>query len=909
MQHNRQVNAEQQRLEAQRTGTEDWRLWGPYLSERAWGTVREDYSAHGEAWMHFSHDHARSRAYRWNEDGLGGLCDENQRLCFALALWNGRDPILKERAFGLTGNEGNRGEDVKEYYFYLDATPSHSWLRYLYKYPQAAYPYERLVAENRRRGRGDPPFNLLDTGVFDEDRYWDVEVSYAKASPTKIHVRIEAHNRGPDTATLHLLPSMWFRNTWSWDEKAEKPSLQAIPAPTGGAWAIRADHPTLGAYYVYGRQSGELLFTENETNAEYLWGTPNTAPYAKDAFHRRVIAGEGTAVNPERTGTKAAAWHVYEVASGQSARLDLVLSAEPLTAAFARSEAVFSKRQREADFFFDELLPTATPDDQRILRQTLAGMIWCKQFFNYDVERWLKGDKLRPPGSRLCGRNRYWKHLKASDVISMPDSWEYPWFAAWDLAFHCGALALVDIDFAKDQVEILLREGYLHPNGQIPAYEWAFSDVNPPVHAAAALKVFRAERIQRGEGDFHFLHRVFQKLLLNYAWWINRKDGEGHNIFEGGFLGLDNISVFDRSQPLPPGFSLKQADATGWMAMFALNMTVMALELATEDPDYESIAIQTFTQFLAIANAIAGHVDSGVSLWDPEAGFFKDLIIDPDGQPHRIDVYSLVGLIPLFATEVIDKRLLAAVPRFRALLRSHRGGKFQGSYVCACPDWENKRGEHLLALVDHTMLPRILERLLNEHEFMSPYGVRSVSRIHAEQRDLGVVPGIGRALIEYVPGESTSGLFGGNSNWRGPIWMPINYSLVQAIEKFHRFLGDEFRMPVPCVDGRELTLKEIANLLAERLVDLYRPKDGRRPALATQSPFATSPHWQDLLLFYEYFHAETGQGLGAAHQTGWTGLLANLVMRRYRKDIPEFWSRRSATARDAAQERLERRVA
>src|SRR6516164_4390358 len=824
MKRERRMNAEQKRLEAQRTGAEDWRLWGPYLAERAWGTVREDYSPHGDAWEHFSHDQARSRAYRWSEDGLGGLCDEQQRLCFALALWNGRDPILEERAFGLTGNEGNHGEDVKEYYFYADATPSHSWLRYLYKYPQAAYPYERLVAENRRRGRGDPPFNLLDAGVLDEDRYWDVEVSYAKASPSKIHVRIAAYNRGPETATIHLLPSMWFRNTWSWDEGADKPSLQAIAAPPDTAWAVAADHPTLGNYCLYGRQSGELLFTENQTNAERLWGVPNTAPYVKDAFHRRVIASEVATVNPEKTGTKFAAWCLCEVAPGQSARLDLVLSAEPLTSPIACHETAFSQRQAEADTFFENLLPGATPEDHRILRQALAGMIWCKQFFNYDVERWLKGDTLRAPESRLCGRNRYWKHLKASDVISMPDSWEYPWFAAWDLAFHCGALALVDIDFAKDQVEILLREGYLHPNGQIPAYEWAFSDVNPPVHATAALKVFRAERVQRGVGDFHFLHRVFQKLLLNYAWWINRKDSDGHNIFEGGFLGLDNISVFDRSQPLPPGFSLKQADATGWMAMFALNMTVMALELTHDDPDYESIAIQTFTQFLAIANAISGHVDGGISLWDPSAGFFKDLIIDPEGKPHRIDVYSLVGLIPLFATEVIDKRLLAGVPHFRALLRNHRGGKFQGSYVCACPDWENKRGEHLLALVDHTMLPRILERLLSEREFMSPYGVRSVSRIHAEQRDLGVLPGIGRALIEYVPGESTSGLFGGNSNWRGPIWVPINYSLVQAIEKFDRFLGEDFKVPVPCLDGRELTLKEIANLLADRLVDRERDR-------------------------------------------------------------------------------------
>ncbi len=526
------------------------------------------------------------------------------------------------------------------------------------------------------------------------------------------------------------------------------------------------------------------------------------------------------------------------------------------------------------------------------MRQALAGMIWCKQFFHYDVEGWLKGDKFPPPHSRLFGRNRQWKHLKAGDVISMPDSWEYPWFAAWDLAFHCGALALIDVDFAKDQIELMLSDRYLHPNGQIPAYEWNFSDVNPPVHALGALKAFRAERVQRGRGDRGFLQRVFHKLLLNYAWWINRKDADGNNVFEGGFLGLDNISVVDRSQPLPPGFSLKQADATGWVAMFALNMTVMALELAIEDRDYENIALQTYEQFLAIANAIGGHTDGGVSLWDPDAGFFKDLICTPDGRYHRIDVYSMVGLIPLFATEVIDQRLLANVPRFRERLRRHRGGAFQGNYVCACPDRENERGEHLLALVDHTMLPRILSHLLSEGEFLSSYGVRSVSRVHAEHRDLGVLPGIGQAVIEYVPGESNSALFGGNSNWRGPIWMPVNFTLVQAIEKFHRFLGDGFKIAVPCLGGRELNLKEIATLIAERIVDIYRrDRQGRAPALQAQPPFASDEHWKDLLLFYEYFHADTGQGLGAAHQTGWTGLIANLVTRRYRKDIPRYWRR------------------
>jgi hypothetical protein len=603
-----------------------------------------------------------------------------------------------------------------------------------------------------------------------------------------------------------------------------------------------------------------------------------------------VVEGEAAAVNPAGTGTKCAAWSTWTLAAGERARLDLVLSARPLERPFARSERVFSARRSEADVFYDELLPEASAQDHRILRQALAGMIWGKQFFHYDVERWLGGDRYPPPEERRRGRNHTWKHLKAADVISMPDTWEYPWFAAWDLAFHAGALALVDVDFAKAQMELMLSERYLHPNGQVPAYEWAFSDANPPVHAWGCLKVFRAERIQRGTGDLAFLTRVFHKLLLNYAWWINRKDAGGHNVFEGGFLGLDNISVYDRSRPLPPGYSLKQADATGWMAMFAVNMTVMALELATEDPNYEDIAIQCYQQFLSIANAIAGHGTDTVSLWDAEAGFFKDLLVCPDGRTHRIDVYSWVGLIPLFAAEVVDQRLLGGAPRFRRMVREHRGGLFQGSYICHCPEWENDRGEHLLALVNEKMLPRILQRLLDEEQFLSPHGVRSVSKAHATRRDLGVLPGIGQALIEYVPGESVSGLFGGNSNWRGPIWLPTNYSLIQALERYHRFLGDGFRVAVPCLDGRELTLREIATLLAERLVDLYRHNGPQgAPALRGVPVFRDDPHWRDLYLFYEYFHGETGQGLGAAHQTGWTGLLANLVMRRYRRDIPEFW--------------------
>jgi hypothetical protein len=681
------TNVECERLDRQHEGREHWRLWGPYLAERAWGTVREDYSPDGSAWEYFDHDQARSRAYRWNEDGMGGICDVQQRLCFALALWNGRDPILKERAFGLTGHQSNHGEDVKEYYFYLDATPSHSYLHYLYKYPQAAYPYAWLVEENRRRSRQDPPFTLLDTGVFDDHRYWDVEVRYAKASPEDIHICIMASNRGSEAATLHLLPTLWFRNTWSWgDDHSGKPRLSEIAAPQGACWAVKAEHPTLGTYFLYGRHQAETLYTENESNAERLWGGPSTSPYVKDAFHRYLIHGEQAAVNPATHSTKFTGCHVLTVAPGQSTTIDLTLSAHPIASPFSKREGIFSARVSEANVFYDALLPEATPEDHRIMRQALAGMIWCQQFFHYDVARWLDGDQVPPPESRKDGRNRSWRHLKAAHVISMPDTWEYPWFAAWDLAFHPAALALVDVDFAKDQIEILLKENYFHPNGQIPAYEWAFGDVNPPVHALGALTVFRAERVQGGKADSGFLQRVLHKLLMNYTWWINRKDSEGHNVFEGGFLGLDNISVFDRSQPLPSGYSFKQADATGWTAMFALNLTIMALEIATEDPDYEDIAIQTYAQFLAIANTIGGYTGSHVPLWDAEAGFFKDLVVGPDGRHHRIDVYSWVGLIPLFACEIVDQRLLAKAPRFRAMLTTHEGGLFDGHYICACPE-------------------------------------------------------------------------------------------------------------------------------------------------------------------------------------------------------------------------------
>jgi hypothetical protein len=870
---------ERQRLAAQHGGKENWRLWGPYLAERAWGTVREDYSADGTAWEYFDHEQARKRAYRWSEDGLGGICDEQQRLCFALALWNGKDAILKERAFGLTGNQGNHGEDVKEVYFYADATPSHAWLAYRYKYPQAAFPYRRLVEENARRTRLDPPFNLIDTGVFDDNRYWDVEISYAKAAPGRICIRIGATNRGPAAAELHVLPTLWCRNTWSWgDDAGHRPRIETISGSKGATWAVRAEVAGLGDTFLYGRTAAQTLFTENESNTDALWGQSNRNPFVKDAFHRHVVQGETAAVNPAHTGTKFAAWHRQVVAPGASMTLELVLADAALDDPFADADATLAARRQEADEFYRDLLP-GSDEERRILRQALAGMLWNKQFYRYDVARWQDGDLFPPPQGRKQGRNRTWRHFRMAEVMSVPDSWEFPWFAAWDLAFHAIPLALVDSAFAKAQLESLLHENALHPGGQIPAYEWAFGDVNPPVQAMAVLKVFRMERERDGRGDHGFLRRCLHKLLLNFAWWLNVKDSEGHGVFEGGFLGLDNISVYDRSQPLPQGYRLKQADATGWVAMFALNLTLIALELAEEEPDYEDIALQCYSQFLSMATAMAGNVDHSPSLWDAGDGFFKDVIVGPDGARHRIDVFSMVGLIPLFACEVVEPRLLVHAPRFKTMIMAHAGGLFDGHTICACPAHTNERGEHLLSLADHTMLPHTLKRLLDENEFLSAHGIRSVSRIHATHRDLGWLPAIGRALIEYQPGESSTGLFGGNSNWRGPVWLPVNYLLIETLLKFHRYLGDNFKVAVPCMDGREMTLHEVACLLAERVVAIFRrDATGRIPAFAADSPQQNDPHWEGLLLFNEYYHGETGQGLGASHQTGWTALVANLLL-------------------------------
>lgn len=870
---------EQRRLAAQRAGTENWREWGPYVSERAWGTVREDYSPDGSAWTHFDFDQSRLRTYRWNEDGMGGICDERQRLCFALALWNGRDPILKERMFGLNSREGNRGEDVKEYFFYPDALPSHSYLRYLYKYPQAEFPYAQLRRENAGRGRRDPPFGLLDTGVFDQNRYWDVSVTYAKQSAGCIMIRIAVSNRGPETALLHLLPTLWFRNTWSWGDDDAKPNLKFF-RPQSAPWAVAVTHETLGNYRLYGRNPAECLFTDNESNLQSLYGIPNETPYVKDAFHRKIIHGDSDAVNPLREGTKFTAWHLIECDPQETVAIDMVLSSRPMSMPFETFESILSVRKQEADDYYRALLPEAGEEDALIFRQALSGMIWTQQFFHYDVARWLQGDILPPPVERRKGRNHQWKHFKAAEIISMPDNWEYPWFAAWDLAFHSMTLALTDIDFAKNQLELLLDYRHLHPNGQIPAYEWEFNDVNPPVHAAAALEVFRFERARDGRGDVSFLRRMFNKLIMNYAWWLNRKDTDGQNIFEGGFMGFDNISIYDRSKPLPPGYTLKQADATGWMAMFSLNMTVIALELSVTGGEYEDMAIQCYEQFLAIADAIAGHAAPNPSLWDPDAGFFKDLMITPDGCYHRIDVYSYVGIIPLFACEIVPPGLLEHVPRFKAMLDAHMGGLFHGQPICECPYHTNERGERLLSLVDHTMLPKILSRLLDDDEFLSDHGIRSLSRLHAHHREFDI-SGLGGNLIAYEPGESTTVLFGGNSNWRGPVWMPINYMLQRTLEKFYRYLGPNFRVAVPGI-GERLNLAEVRALLMRRLIDIFRrDQNGLIPVYPAEAPFQHDPYWRDLCLFYEYFHGETGRGLGASHQTGWTGLVANLIRQYY----------------------------
>ena len=853
---------EEKRLNDAGERTAHWKRWGPYLSERAWGTVREDYSDGGAAWEFLPHDHARSHAYRWNEDGIAGISDRRQQLCFSVALWNRRDPILKERLFGLTGQEGNHGEDVKELYYYLDSTPTHSYMKYLYKYPQAEYPYARLLEENRSRGRAGRELELIDTGVFDGDRYFDVFVEYAKASVEDIAVRIEIANRGAEPAEVDVLPTLWFRNTWSWSNGEERPSLRA----TGPASVVAGD------YALACEGEPQLLFCDNESNAQRLWGVPGPR-YPKDGINDHVVSGKDT-VNPDRVGTKCAARYSLHIPGRSSAVVRLRLSRGGFQDSSA-VDAIVAERKREADEFYQTVIPsTLSADARNVMRQALAGMLWSKQFYHYVVRDWLKGDPGHPPPpqSRKSGRNADWGHLFNADVISMPDKWEYPWFAAWDLAFHCIPLALVDSDFAKEQLLLLLREWYMHPNGQIPAYEWAFGDVNPPVFAWAAWRVYKIEKKRRGKGDRQFLKRIFHKLMLNFTWWVNRKDAEGRNVFQGGFLGLDNIGVFDRSAPLPGGGHLEQSDGTSWMAMYCLNMLTIALELAREEEEFEDVASKFWEHFVHISRAM-----NTKGLWDDEDGFFYDLLHQPGADEMKLRIRSMVGLIPLFAVEPIPAELIAQFPAFARRLEwfiDHRPDLTEG---IACMRTLGAMDRRLFSVVEPVKLRRILARLLDEKEFLSPFGIRALSRVHLDQPYSLEVDGQHYG-VQYEPGESSSGLFGGNSNWRGPIWFPLNYLLIEALQKFHHYLGESFTVEFPTRSGKQLTLAQVAAELSRRLSSIFlRDGDGRRPAFGGSEKLQRDPHFRDHLLFHEYFHGDDGSGVGANHQTGWTGLVAKLL--------------------------------
>jgi hypothetical protein len=869
--------AEQIRLDEAREKGVPWKQWGPYLSERQWGTVREDYSENGDAWNYFTHDQARSRAYHWGEDGLAGFSDDHQRLCFALALWNGKDPILKERLFGLTNSEGNHGEDVKEYYFYLDSTPTHSYMKYLYKYPQHAYPYGDLIETNRRRGRDGWEYELLDTGIFNEDRYFDVFVEYAKGGPSDILIRISLCNRGPEAAEVHVLPTLWFRNTWTWWPDQPRPSLRQMPGTN--TVTIETSHAELGGFLLHCDGNPPLLFTENDTNNERIFSTPSATPYVKDGINNYVVAGRQEAVNPNQTGTKAAAHYQLNVGAGETVVIRLRLSNSASRDPFARFNQIIEERRHEADAFYQAITPTRISEDAaRVMRQALAGMLWSKQYFFYDTDKWLEEhgyDAMRPTSRQV--RNREWFHMIGDHVISMPDKWEYPWFAAWDLAFHTLALATVDIDFAKEQLDLLLRQVYLHPTGQIPAYEWNFSDVNPPVQAWATIFLYRMEQALRGQTDLRFLKRIFGRLSANFGWWVNRKDRFGRSLFEGGFLGLDNIGVFDRSAPLPTGGHLEQADGTAWVALFCQNMVEIAFELAAHDPTYEELTANYLLELLLIARAMNGIGPDG--MWDEEDGFYYDVLRLPDGTATRLKVRSMVGLLPLCAATVVEKWQRERVPRLTAALneRLQRMPELRESIHETGPGHFGVAERGIMGLVNQNRLRRILTRMLDENEFLSPYGIRSLSRYHAEHPYVFSVQGQEYG-VSYLPAESDSGMFGGNSNWRGPIWMPVNALIIRALMHYFAYYGDNFKIECPTGSGNLMNLFEVAQEIANRLTRIFlRDESGRRPVFGGGEKFQHDPHWRDHLLFYEYFHGDNGAGIGASHQTGWTGVIAGLI--------------------------------
>jgi hypothetical protein len=873
------MNQENLRLKQSRDGEARWKKWGPYLTERQWGTVREDYSPNGTAWEYISHDAARSRAYRWGEEGIGGISDDRQLLCFAPAFWNGVDSILKERLFGLTGNEGNHGEDVKEYYYYLDSTPTHSYMKMLYKYPQQSFPYTKLVEENRQRGKSEPEFELIDTGIFDEDRYFDIFVEYAKTDVNDILIRITVHNRGAEAASLHVIPQLWFRNIWAWQPNHPKPELKLVDNHS-----IQIDHKRFKNYILYFQGEPESLFCDNETNMQRLYGVNDVDGYFKDGVNDYIVHGKKDVVNPDQFGTEAALNYQLSIQSGGAKTVKLRLCNRTLKNPFQSFTQIFEKRIREADDFYAEIQSEIKDDDAKsVQRQAFAGMLWTKQYYYYDVQKWLGGDpgQPEPAPERKHGRNHDWLHLNNADIISMPDKWEYPWYAAWDLAFHCIPLAMIDSEFAKEQMVLLTREWYMHPNGQLPAYEWAFGDVNPPVHAWATWRVFQIDRKQnQGKGDVAFLERVFHKLLLNFTWWVNRKDEHGHNVFQGGFLGLDNIGVFDRSSQLPTGGHLEQADGTSWMAMYSLNMMRIALELALTNPVYQDLATKFFEHFLYIAGAMRNIGNAGINLWDENDEFYYDVLHCPSGEMVPIKLHSIVGLIPLFAVETLEPELLDKLPDFKRRVEWFL--KYRPDLAGLVSRWfESGLGERrLLSLLRGHRMKMLLKRMLDETEFLSDFGLRSLSKFHQDNPYRFYANGM-EFSVTYQPAESDSGLFGGNSNWRGPIWFPINYLLIESLQKFHHYYGDDFKIECPTGSGRFVTILEAANELSRRLTRIFlKDENGSRPVFGYNKKIQNDPHFRDYLLFHEYFHGDNGRGVGASHQTGWTGLVAKLLQSR-----------------------------